>query len=417
MAGPEDESTISLVDLLVVLYKRKWLILSVTLVSAVLVLAVNLVGKYLPPDSPWNWLPDVYEPRAEILVKCEQPGAGSIGSLLSSEDFSSLASLLGMTGGGGINKNAGLVLDLLNGNTLKDQIAEEYRFVERYELKENPRTASRDMISNALGSEYRSESNILVISYADVDPVFATQVLNRIVELLEKRFRDLTLEDVRNRRAFIEGRLSEAEQEYKRSQDELVAFQKAYGIVDLSAQAAGYLSLLDELRLELYSREIELHTKKEYLGSGEASVVRLENEIAKYRQLIEELKTGSVDYSIETVTQEMIPEASARYVNLCSDLTVHQSIYSMFRQEHEKIKIEEMDTSHTFQVIEAAEVPELKSRPARGTICIVVTIAAFFLAVFMSFVLEYMERVKRDPVESAKLEAVRRKRKGTKGRD
>ena len=98
MAEPVDESTISLVDLLVVLYKRKWLILSVTLVAAALVLVVNLVGKYLPPDSPWNWLPDVYQPRAEILVKCEQQGAGSISSLLSSGDFSSLASLLGRNG-------------------------------------------------------------------------------------------------------------------------------------------------------------------------------------------------------------------------------------------------------------------------------------------------------------------------------
>ena len=108
------------------------------------------------------------------------------------------------------------------------------------------------------------------------------------------------------------------------------------------------------------------------------------------------------------IPQSQLPELSARFLNLTRDLQIVQAIYSGLRSQYESLKIEERDTSSRFQIIEHAEVPEIKSGPSRSRITIIVTMTVFFLSIFLSFVLEYFERVKNDPIESSKLSEIRR---------
>jgi uncharacterized protein involved in exopolysaccharide biosynthesis len=56
-----------------------------------------------------------------------------------------------------------------------------------------------------------------------------------------------------------------------------------------------------------------------------------------------------------------------------------------------------------FQVLELAEVPDQKSGPGRGMICIIVTFAAAFFSVFLAFVLNAIENIRKDPEAMAKL--------------
>jgi uncharacterized protein involved in exopolysaccharide biosynthesis len=137
-------------------------------------------------------------------------------------------------------------------------------------------------------------------------------------------------------------------------------------------------------------------------------VVKVRNEIEQLQNLIDELKGGFRVYSAEGIPQTQLPEVTRRYLNMQLDLEIQQSIYAMLREQYEAAKIEEADTSRTFQVIEWAELPEVKHGPSRGRLCVIVTITAFFLAVFAAFVREYLERVRQDPIESRKLNAINR---------
>jgi uncharacterized protein involved in exopolysaccharide biosynthesis len=56
-----------------------------------------------------------------------------------------------------------------------------------------------------------------------------------------------------------------------------------------------------------------------------------------------------------------------------------------------------------FQVLELAEVPDQKSGPSRGLICVIVTFAAGFFSVFLAFVLNAISNIKKDPEAMAKL--------------
>jgi uncharacterized protein involved in exopolysaccharide biosynthesis len=45
----------------------------------------------------------------------------------------------------------------------------------------------------------------------------------------------------------------------------------------------------------------------------------------------------------------------------------------------------------------------MKSGPSRGMLCIIVTFAAFFVSVFLAFLLNALENIKKDPEAMAKL--------------
>ena len=120
---------------------------------------------------------------------------------------------------------------------------------------------------------------------------------------------------------------------------------------------------------------------------------------------LEGFSSGNDTFS---VAQTELPELSARFLNLTRDLQIIQTIYSGLRSQYETVRIEEMNNSSRFQVIETAEVPEKKSWPRRSVICVVVTMAAFFFSVLAAFIKEYFVRARRDPVEAMKLDDIKR---------
>ena len=51
----------------------------------------------------------------------------------------------------------------------------------------------------------------------------------------------------------------------------------------------------------------------------------------------------------------------------------------------------------------------MKSGPSRGKLCIIVTFAAFFVSVFLAFLLNAIENIKKDPEAMAKLSQRKKK--------
>jgi tyrosine-protein kinase Etk/Wzc len=100
-------------------------------------------------------------------------------------------------------------------------------------------------------------------------------------------------------------------------------------------------------------------------------------------------------------------QLGAQYLVLQNDVTVQQAILSTLKQQYETARLEEMDTSRTFQVIEKAEVPELHSGPGRTKIAIIAVLAGFFVAILAAFIMEYMDKIRTDPIESKKLAVIR----------
>jgi len=399
----EPDDSVSLLDLVGVLVRRRRLVAGSTTGGALLIFAYVLLAMYLPPSSPWNLLPDVYRPQAKVLLLERDSsrlsalnraleGAGSLGELL---------------GGGGGGSSAALAQELLGGRTMHDRIIDEFDFVARYGLTDNPRTRARALAERSLKYEFDLDSAVLSISYEETDAEFAAAVLARILEHLEQRFHALTMETVVLKKQHLEERLAVVGADRQAAQDRLVAFHRAYGIIDIQEQSLELAQLLADYKRELLSKEVQMQSLRESLPASDPSVVQLQGQIDIVRQVLDELQTGFRSFSAQTIPQDELPGVAANYLNLRRDLEIQEQVYALLREQYELTRIEETDPSRTFQVLEAVEVPEVKHWPSRALVCVLGTLIVFLLSLLLAFFLEYLVRVRADPVEGAKLAAIR----------
>ena len=217
----------------------------------------------------------------------------------------------------------------------------------------------------------------------------------------------LTMERIIRRKEFLEERLVAVGQDRTDAQDELIAFQQQFGVVNLTAQSEYAIENLTILKTELYRKEVELHSQMELLGEDHASVKRMRSEVDKMRTLIREVEYGFVEFPESAIPLNELPALGVRYLDLATELSVHNTIYSFLRSQYESARIEESSQEASFQVVEPVEVPLKKSRPSRARICIFGTIAAFMASILAAFVLEYFGRAASDPVQRKRLAAIR----------
>lgn len=402
VASNSREETISLLDLMIVLVKHRRFIIFTTIIGMIGIVAFSIYTLRMPPDSPFNPLPNVYAPKVEVLL--QDSSGGGLGSSLSGE-MSLLAGLAGMSLGSA-SSSADLAQWILKGNTIVDQVAEEFGVFEKYADEKFPKTAARTALLEALETKFDMATGILSITFEDIDPVFATEVLNRFLELLEARFKTLTVEKVSVKREFLEDRLAQTEIDLKKAQNEIIEFQKKYGIIDISVQAQHILTQEASIRSSILQKELEVQNLRQYLRADDPQIVRLQNEIKVSQRLLDEIRGGFEQFSAENIAQNQLPEISATYLNLRRDLLIQEKMYELLRQQYETTKIDEADNSRKFQIVERAEVPEVKAGPSRGRISIIFSISVFMLAVMFAFVKEYFARAKADPDESRKLEYI-----------
>lgn len=89
------------------------------------------------------------------------------------------------------------------------------------------------------------------------------------------------------------------------------------------------------------------------------------------------------------------------------ELEAQQAVYTQLKTQYELLKVQMASETPVFQVLEYAEIPDQKSGPSRGMFCIIVTFAGFFGSVFLAFVLNAIDNIKKDPVAMAKLKGIK----------
>ncbi len=109
----------------------------------------------------------------------------------------------------------------------------------------------------------------------------------------------------------------------------------------------------------------------------------------------------------ETLRAEVLHDANenkrffTEQLDRTSDALLKEKIYNMLAKEIEKETFARAQKYFSFQVVDPPIVPDpdKKVAPKRSIICILSVFVAFFFAVFLSFFLEFVRRIKTDDPE------------------
>ena len=327
----ETDDEISLIDLASVLLKRKILIIVIVTAAMVFIVAYSVISLLLPSEK--SFLPNKYTPRSLMIINDTKSSGGALSSMLSSSRMGSLASLAGISAPGGQTYSS-LAVYLVKTNTFLDTIIEKFNLVERYKIEKNPKAVTREKLQELLTASFDDESGVFSISFTDIDPQFAQEVVNFSVEYMENMFEELGLDQNKRKKQNLEINLQ---------------------------------NTLDEIQnLETETRELA-HT----------------------------IARGGQTADGKSVIMEM--------ARLEMELNAQKQVYTQLKTEYELLKVQMASETPVFQILERAEVPDRKSGPSRGMLCIIVTFAAGFFAVMLAFALEAIENVKKDPEAMKKL--------------
>jgi len=395
------KSSISVLDIIFVFVKYKFMIFMITFSAAIIILFISLYSLIIPNDSPLNILPNIYKPEVKILTSLPGDGGSSLASMAKSSD---IGSLLGLMGEGSVTTDMGAFIQkLAELNEVRDKIINEFDMLDRYHITKFPLTSSRKIFMTKVSIIIEMDNPIVTIGFKDRDAEFATKVINSLTREILSKYTELTQENTKKRLEFYKRSMNVAEQNYKKTQNEFITFQKENGVMDVSEQAEQSIVNLAKLKADLAKKEIELKKLLEIFKESDPKVVRLKKEIDTTEEIINEAEMGMGIFSGQFIPQDMIPELTRKYLNLKLEMSIQAEIYKMLRKQYEATLIEELDTAAKFQILETAEIPEKKDQPSRSFLCLLTVVIAFLVSILVSFVRNYVDSAKEDPEENKKL--------------
>ena len=337
-----------------ILWRDRVLVIGITALGTSLVLGFLLLSLVVPPErSP---LPNIYRPSALLLINQDSAGVpeGALSLVRASLPILSTGPNFG-----------GLATTLLETKSTIDLIAAEFDLVERYGITRNIRGRVRESFRKRAEFDFDLETRTLRISYEDYDPAFAASVVNRLVAILEERFAAIEGDHSRRVRDLLAARYAEVEQQIVRYAERIKEFQHRYGVLDVDTLAREQVTRMAEVGHQLILKEVQIKNYSEVARIDDPALALLRVERENLMQLLAEMESGYSEFERVLPAQDEIPDLTIEFAQLRLELAVQTEIYKTLSQQYELAKLEVEGQEPILQVLELADVPDLKASPSR----------------------------------------------------
>ncbi|MEM4260457.1 MAG: GNVR domain-containing protein, partial [Candidatus Woesearchaeota archaeon] len=226
-------------------------------------------------------------------------------------------------------------------------------------------------------------AGVLYVGVYDKDKVLAKEMVEYLLEQLDKINIELNVLNAKNNREFIEKRYYLAKEDLTRAEDSLKSFQLIYGVApDLQIKAAAQSAFA--LEAELKAEEVKLDVLKKILSSDQPEVKTQEAKIISLKNKITEIKT-STDLS-DILSLGNSPQIAMGFLRLQREVEIQTKILTFLLPIYEQAKIEEKRETPTITILDKPVIADRKAKPKRFTMVVIWTILGFVFSV-CSFVL------------------------------
>jgi LPS O-antigen subunit length determinant protein (WzzB/FepE family) len=368
-------------ELTAYLWKMKWYVIVSTFVVALITYSLT----YLMP---------IYYMSSVTCVPPKQD-QGSLGGALggisaSMKDFG-LSKLAGKS-----NSDYEFIV-ILFAKSIRDSLIKEFRLVDEYEMHEAKYSDLLSVVEGNLDIQYRPEGQY-IISVWSKDAKKAQRMATRFVELANELSNSLVRQEADLATAYLEKRLASVEVKLASIQDSLEILNKSYLVFSPEVQAQASAGVLAESQSAVLREEVLLGLLEENFGKTDPQTIAQQNLVQRLKSQLESIKNtpGTVgDLSIRGGAG-----VGATAMRLLAELEAMTKIKVMMYPTLEQVRMDKYRTAPTLLILDKAEVPEKKDRPARTVITASYSVGFFFLAVFALFVRFAVSLGNRNPALS-----------------
>lgn len=283
--------------------------------------------------------------------------------------LASLGPLAGLAGGASGARNSGeQYVSLMQSATVSDRIIDQFKLMDVYEakLRIDARIALTSNVRIALGKK----DGLISVAVDDKSPQRAADIANRYVDELRRFTSTLAVTEAQQRRVFFERQLQQSRDKLLQAQQALQAsgFNPGALKAEPKAAAEGYA----RLKAELTAAEIRLQTLRGALADNTPEV----------RQQLTTI--GALAAQLARSEQASQPADGPDYVGKYREFKYQETLFELYARQFELARVDESREGALIQIVDAATVPEKKSRPKRAIAALLTTaLTALALAVFV----------------------------------
>lgn len=362
---PNDENEVSLLDLLIVLARRKRFILGCTVLFGV----VSAIVSFL--------LPSRYTATTTILP----PQSSSAGSALLSQ-LSSMGPMASLAGGGlGIKNPNDMYVAMLKSRTVEDAMVQRFELMAEYRSKRQ--SDARKAFEDHCDIQSNPKDGLIRISVSDRDPRRAAEMTNAYVEEYKKLSGSLAVTEASQRRLFFEQQLAQAKDNLANAEEALKKTQQTTGLIQMDSQARALIESAASLRAQIAAKEVEIHAMRSFASDGNPDLLLAEQQLAGWQAQLSHLggdQKGTGDDLL--LSKGQAPGAGLEYVRKLRDVKYYDTIFELLAKQFEMAKLDEARQGALVQVVDLAIPPDRRSFPKRTPIVLIATLCGFLVGIF-----------------------------------
>jgi tyrosine-protein kinase Etk/Wzc len=387
----DEDSDISVLDLLFVISERKRMILRVTVGAAVLAAIVSLL------------LPSRYEASITLLTPQQNSSvSASLGAQLG--NLGGVAALAG--GGLGLKNPNDMFVGMLKGHFVEDAMVRRFDLMAEYHKKYF--SDARNAFEGHTTVDGSGKDGLIHITVEDKDPHRAVELANGYVDQFRLLSQTLAITEASRRRLFFQQELDKAQDNLASAEEDLKRTELTTGLIQLDSQARALIESAASLRAQITAKEVQIQSMSTYAGSGNVDLMQAQQELSGLRAQLSKLGGSEDDGGSEIMLPKgMLPQAGLEYVRKVRDVKYREKIFEILAQQFELATLDEAKEGAIIQVVDPATVPDRRSFPKRGLIVIGATFLSFVIAIVIAFLQAAWSRSKSDPETALKLSRLR----------
>lgn len=321
-----------------------------------------------------------------LLMPPDQSSGSGLAMLASLAGKSTSASL-GALGGEllGLKTTGDLFAGVLQSRTVEDDLISKFDLRKVY--GEKRWEDARKVLSQHTGISIDQKSGIMSISVTDKSPQRAAAMAEEYVTELDRTVTSLNTSSAHRERVFLEGRLSQVQQNLEAAEKQFSQFASKNTAIDIQEQGKAMIEAGANLEGQLIAAQTELEGLRQIFTDNNIRVRETQARIDEIQRQLQKLGGTSAASKRESKTSSAsagslyppireLPILGVTYADLYRQMKVQEAVFEALTQEYELAKVEEAKETPSVKVLDPANVPEKKSSPHR----LLIILAGTFLA-------------------------------------
>ena len=342
------EYALNLWDYWRIIYKRKWIIISVFLVS--------VASSYLFVEK----IDPIYRASVTIYIDTRRMPVAEITGT-------------GVTFWGGGGESLTTQLELIRSYNTLYNVALKLGYIKPDMDGEKVQTVVASL-RGKISVEEQTTTDLITISVIDRDPVKAKKIVDAVAEVFMQKRWDEQVRDARATKEFVEKQL-------KKMSKSIIDIRTKLQSLGVEPTGGGMPSGEVDLRVRLAQLKLELSNLQERYTDNYPGII---NRLAEIKNIREHLKQSPEEERERDV-------GTLNVDDLKNELEINKKLYALLKERYEKALISEASKAKDTEIVNPAVVPRVPINAQAGSNVLLAAAIGLVLGLVAAFIIESLD--------------------------